>query len=87
MMVKRQRKFSEQIEAGIAEGSFDPNLDANDAAAILLTLIQGLAMRWSLNARGFDLVEEGTRLFELQLKGFSSGPNQGSNRASGLIEK
>jgi hypothetical protein len=29
-------------------------------------------MRWSLNARSFDLVEEGRRLMELQLKGFKT---------------
>ncbi|MCP5088327.1 MAG: TetR/AcrR family transcriptional regulator [Rhodobacteraceae bacterium] len=70
MMVKRQRRFREQIKEGISVGTFDPHLDADDAAALILTLIQGLAMRWSLNARSFDLVEEGKRLFELQLDSY-----------------
>lgn len=70
MMVKRQRKFCEQFNRGISLGAFDPTLDAEDAAALLLSLIQGLAMRWSLSARSFDLVKEGQRLFDLQLEGF-----------------
>ncbi|MCP5075542.1 MAG: TetR/AcrR family transcriptional regulator [Rhodobacteraceae bacterium] len=78
MMVKRQRKFSEQIKAGVTLGTFDPHLDADDAAALILTLIQGLAMRWSLNARSFNLIEEGKRLLELQLAGFK-------NRAPGQL--
>lgn len=70
MMVKRQRKFCEQINRGVKLGTFDRDLNAEDAAALILALIQGLAMRWSLNARGFDLVEGGKRLFEIQLQGF-----------------
>jgi len=29
-------------------------------------------MRWSLNARGFDLVDEGRRLIDLQLNDFKA---------------
>ena len=72
MMTKRQQKFSEQISNCISLGAFDPDLDINDAASLVLALIQGLAMRWSLNTRSFDLVEEGNRLFEIQLAGFQT---------------
>jgi AcrR family transcriptional regulator len=40
-----------------------------DAALLVLGLLQGLALRWSLAGRGFDLVGEGARLFDLQLAG------------------
>lgn len=40
-----------------------------DAALLVLGLLQGLALRWSLAGRGFDLVAEGARLFDLQLAG------------------
>ncbi len=40
-----------------------------DAALLVLGLLQGLALRWSLAGRGFDLVAEGERLLELQLAG------------------
>lgn len=74
MMVKRQSAFSDQITAGIRDGLFDPHLDADDAAALVLGLIQGIAMRWSLSARGFDLVAEGEKLFALQMRSFRNCP-------------
>lgn len=40
-----------------------------DAALLVLGLVQGLALRWSLAGRGFDLVAEGDRLLALQLAG------------------
>jgi AcrR family transcriptional regulator len=40
-----------------------------DAALLVLGLLQGLALRWSLAGRGFDLVSEGERLLDLQLAG------------------
>lgn len=65
-----QRGFSTLIAAEIAAGRFAADLDPDDAARLVMALIQGLAMRWSLNARQFDLVDEGARLLKLQLKGF-----------------
>lgn len=70
MIASRQAYISGLIAAEIERGRFDKTLDADDAAYLVLALVQGLAMRWSLNARNFDLVEEGRRLLELQLKGF-----------------
>ncbi len=40
-----------------------------DAALLVLGLLQGLALRWSLAGRGFDLVAEARRLLDLQLAG------------------
>lgn len=40
-----------------------------DAALLTLGLVQGLALRWSLSGRGFDLVAEAGRLLDLQLAG------------------
>lgn len=45
------------------------SLPPRDAALLVLGLLQGSALRWSLAGRGFDLVAEGTRLFDLQLAG------------------
>lgn len=70
LIASRQRLFSKLIAAEIAAGRFRKTLDPDDAAYLILALIQGLAMRWSLNARGFDLVAEGRRLLDLQLAGF-----------------
>lgn len=38
-----------------------------DIAILLTSLVQGVAIRWTLGARGFSLVREGLRLFEVQL--------------------
>ena len=40
-----------------------------DAARLLLALVQGTALRWSLSGRGFDLAGEVDRLLDLQLCG------------------
>jgi len=50
-----------------------PGLAAHDAAAFLISLVQGLAIRWSLGARNFSLSEEGERLFDIQFALMSSG--------------
>ncbi len=71
VMARRQTLFSRMIAAEIEAGGFDAGLDADDAAYLILALIQGLAMRWSLDNRNFDLVEEGRRLLDLQFRGFA----------------
>lgn len=56
------------------------DLDSDDAAYLIIGLIQGLAVRWSISGRGFDLVEEGVRLLKIQLSGFTSGEGAGTTR-------
>ncbi|MCB2054357.1 MAG: TetR/AcrR family transcriptional regulator [Geminicoccaceae bacterium] len=56
-----------EIEAAQAVGTIEPGIVAADAAFLLIGLVQGLAVRWSLAGRTFDLVDEGARLFDLQL--------------------
>lgn len=38
-----------------------------DVAMLLTSLVQGVAIRWTLGARGFPLVQEGLRLFDVQM--------------------
>ncbi len=70
MMKERQKIFSKLVSHEITNGNFRNDLDENDAAWLILSLIQGQAMRWSLDGRNYDLVAEGRRLFELLLCGF-----------------
>jgi AcrR family transcriptional regulator len=70
LIARRQHRFSQIIATEIEAGRFDDTLDPDDAAYLILALIQGLAMRWSLSARGFDLVTEGRRLLQLLVSGF-----------------
>ena len=54
-------------------GRLRPGLAPTDAAVVLTSLIQGLAIRWSLGARNFSLSVEGERLFDIQLSLMSQG--------------
>ncbi len=70
-LMRRVHGFvSQMIASEIKAERYDSKLDPDDAAYLILALIQGLAMRWSLNERKFDLVKEGERLLALQLDGF-----------------
>lgn len=73
LMEGRKAMFAALIQQEIEQGRFAPSLNAEDGAWLILSLIQGLAMRWSLNARNFDLEAEGKRLLELQIAGFKAG--------------
>lgn len=44
------------------------DLAPTDAAVLLISLVQGMAIRWSLGARNFPLIEEGIRLVDVQLR-------------------
>lgn len=58
------------IEDGQREGEFGRNQDPQDAAFLVIGLVQGLVLRWSLSGRSFDLVAEGERLLDVLLRGF-----------------
>lgn len=49
------------------DGSTGADIEAQDAAILLTSLVQGIAIRWGLGARGFSLETEGMRLLDLQL--------------------
>lgn len=48
-------------------GHLHRGVKPEDIAILLTALVQGVAVRWTLGARGFPLVEEGLRLFDVQL--------------------
>ncbi len=72
LVASRHRHFSELIAAEIDSGRFKKTIDPDDASFLVLALIQGLAMRWSLNNRSFGLPAEGARLLDLLLDGFKA---------------
>ncbi|MFP7570422.1 TetR/AcrR family transcriptional regulator [Marivita sp. S2033] len=63
--------FEAHLVAAIAalhdDGRLRREVKAADVAMLLTALIQGVAIRWTLGARGFPLVEEGLRLFDVQM--------------------
>lgn len=50
-----------------SQGILPDQLAAEDMASLLLTVPPGLAIRWSLGGRSFNLVEEGQRLLSILL--------------------
>ncbi|CUX79898.1 TetR/AcrR family transcriptional regulator [Roseibaca calidilacus] len=50
-----------------AEGDLRRDVSPEDVAILLTSLVQGVAIRWTLGARGFSLVREGLRLFDVQM--------------------
>lgn len=68
-------RFHRLIESLVAEacerGELCPDLDPEDVAFLVIGLLQGLAVRWSISGRSFDLCQEGLRLLELQMRGLT----------------
>lgn len=50
-----------------AAGDLCRAVSPEDIAILLTSLVQGVAIRWTLGARGFSLVHEGLRLFDVQV--------------------
>lgn len=59
------RIVSGVLEEGIQDGRFRPDLDAEENARMILALVQGLVMRWSISDFAFDLRDESDALWRL----------------------
>lgn len=57
-------------------GRVSADLVPEDGAALLISLIQGMALRWSLGDRSFPLVTEGARLLDTQMSLFRSASDK-----------
>ena len=51
-----------------AAGDLHSDVSPDDIAILLTSLVQGVAIRWTLGARGFAVVPEGLRLFDVQME-------------------
>ncbi len=73
VMANRRAGFAALIDRARAGGKFRADVDAADAAALIVAAIQGLALRWSLENYGFDLPVEGARLIAQVIEGLRVG--------------
>ncbi len=68
----RLKAFHGLLEAEVAaaqrDGTFRRDVAAADAALLLTSLVQGVAIRWSLGARDFPLATEGGRLLDVYMR-------------------
>lgn len=75
LMTQFQSLLVDALTEGRVQGVLRADLAANDAAMLLISLVQGLAIRWSLGQRGFSLEAEGGRLLACQINLFrAQGP-------------
>lgn len=67
LMTRFQTLLSDTLTEGRERGVFRADLAPQDAAVLLISLVQGLAIRWSLGQRAFSLEAEGGRLLACQI--------------------
>jgi len=65
IMDRYTQKISGLILEGIESGQYRPNLNAQDAAQLITTTVQGLLLRWSIHDFEFELQSEAVRLLDI----------------------
>lgn len=71
LLAQYQAHLAACLEDMSAEGAIAGQVAPRDAALLLVSLVQGTAIRWSLGARSFPLETEGLRLLDVQLALFA----------------
>ncbi|MCZ7658421.1 MAG: TetR family transcriptional regulator [Xanthobacteraceae bacterium] len=76
------KNFNLRIERLLAaaqrDGRLRGDIEPRDAAFLVIGLVQGLVLRWSVSGRSFDLPTEGERLLSVQLMTFGAAPAAGT---------
>ncbi|SNX74530.1 TetR family transcriptional regulator [Cereibacter ovatus] len=57
-----------EIAAGQQQKALRTDVAPDDAAMLLTSLVQGVAIRWTLGARAFPIRDEGLRMLDVQLR-------------------
>lgn len=70
LMTELVAMLARELAKGQAAGVIDRELAPADGALLLVSLVQGLAIRWTLGQRGFALAGEGRRLLATQMRLF-----------------
>lgn len=71
VLMRFQGLLVANLDGMAADGSLTDAIEPKDAAVLLTSLVQGIAIRWSLGSRGFAIVPEGLRLLDVQLALFA----------------
>jgi AcrR family transcriptional regulator len=76
LMMRFQGLLAAEFERARAAGTMRADIEPEDCAVLLISVLQGLAIRWSLGHRAFALAAEGERLLGAQLRLFRVAPPQ-----------
>jgi AcrR family transcriptional regulator len=68
LMRRFHARIAGLLRAAQGDSAIDADLDPSDVAFLVMSIVQGVTLRWSVAGRDFDLVREGLRLFDLQLQ-------------------
>lgn len=68
LMTRFMTLLGTELAAAQKAGEFRRDIAPQDGAMLLISLVQGLAMRWSLGRRAFPLRAEGERLVGAQIR-------------------
>lgn len=75
---RAQAMFASIIGACVAAKTFRGDIDVDRTAFMIIGLMQGLVVRWSLSDRRLDLTEEGRAMFETLLSGVLAEGGRGA---------
>lgn len=67
LMLRLQGLLRSELSQARDAGQVRSDLAPEDGAVLLISLIQGMAIRWSLGNRAFPLAEEGARVLDAQI--------------------
>ena len=67
VMIRFHATIAREIAEAQEERMFRRDFEPDDAAYLMLGLVQGLAVRWSLSGRAFRLADEGIGLLDVQI--------------------
>ena len=74
LMGRFRSLLAAEVASARAASLLRADVEPEDCAVLLISLVQGLAIRWSLGNRAFALEEEGARLLGVQMRLFRSMP-------------
>ena len=64
------QRLTRQITAAQTDGSIRSDADPAQLASLVMSVVQGTILRWTVTKQRFDLVVEGMALLDLQLESF-----------------
>jgi AcrR family transcriptional regulator len=67
LMMRFQGLLRAELIAARDSGLIRSDVDPDDGAVLLISLVQGVAIRWALGSRSFALEAEGARLLDAQM--------------------